>query len=63
MTVDRNIVLGKRKGLTFRHAYLLAHEVFADDFFGNRMFDLQASIDLKKIEVIVITQQKLHRTR
>ena len=45
MTVDRNLVLGKRQRLAFGDANLLAHQILADDLFGDRMLNLQARIN------------------
>ncbi len=45
-----------------RNADLLAHEVDAEDRFGDRMFDLQAGVHLDEVELAVLVQE-LDRAR
>ena len=55
--------LGEVQRLTSRDAELPLHEIDAHHQLGDRVFDLNAGVHLKEVELPVLRQQELARTR
>jgi hypothetical protein len=63
MAVEDNVFLIELKPLSRCNQNLFAHQVGVRHELGYRMLDLNAGVHLHKIEVVILIQQKLHRTR
>ena len=61
MAVPRYLLLGQWQRLAGGHAQLPFHQVQAGDHLGDRVFDLQAGVDLHEIELSVGIDDELHR--
>lgn len=57
VAVDLQLVLGEGHRQPFGDADLFAHEVDAEDGFGHRMLDLQASVHLDEIEFAILVEE------
>jgi hypothetical protein len=60
---EHDVILRERKWLALRNAQLRADDVDAGDHFGDRVLDLNSSVELKKQEVSAHNiDKKLHRS-
>src|SRR5215467_5154615 len=62
MTSNFYIVLRKRQTLPICDTNLQVHEIQASDQFRHRMFDLQASVHLEEIEILLLIDQEFDGT-
>ena len=60
MSIDLNIVLFVLKLVASRDKNLLLHKIDARDLFSDWVLDLESSVHLQEVEVLVDVHEELH---
>src|ERR1700704_1369677 len=58
-----DLLLRKAEGFARSDKDLMTHEIQASHLLSHRMLDLKAGIHLKKVEVLILAQEKLDSAR